>query len=176
MNLVLGVSGSISAYKAVDILRLFQKEGHEATVVLTANAQRLVTPALFETFAPGRVLCDMWQPRSDRLAHVRLAEECELLLIAPATANIIGKMAAGIADDLLSTLYLAFPKRVVVAPAMNRFMYEHPAVVDNLALLRSRGVEVIEPETGALASGDEGRGRLPAAEAVYRACCGTIHV
>jgi len=176
MKLILGVCGSISAYKGMDIFRMFQKEGHTVDVILTRSAARFITPLSFETFAPGRVFTDMFAAGQDPLLHINLGRGADLLLVAPATANMIGKMSHGIADDLLSTTCLAFPGRVVVAPAMNTGMYGHPAVVQNLETLRSRGVEVVEPEEGSLACAVEGRGRLAATEAIYRHCMRLIDV
>ncbi len=176
MKLVLGVSGSISAYKAVDILRLFQKNGHDVSLVMTRAATRFIAPLTFETFVPGRVFCEMFAPGQDPLLHINLARNNDLLLVAPASADIIGKMAGGIADDLLSTVFCAFYQRVVVAPAMNSHMLDNPAVADNLGRLRSRGVEVIEAETGPLANLETGRGRLPDADAIYRHCLNLARV
>ncbi len=178
MNVVLGVTGSISAYKAVDILRVFQKKGHQVSVIMTESARKLIPAFTFETFAPGRVYTGMWAKRQDPVLHVNICDGNDLLLIAPATANIIGKMAAGIADDLLSTTYLAFFKPVVISPAMNTHMLEHPAVLDNLTRLKARGVRVIEPDEGLLACDYEGKGKLPAPERIYKYCTelGTINV
>jgi len=170
MKLILGVSGSIGAYKAVDIMRCFQKNGHEVTVVMTWAATRIIAPLTFETFAPGKVYQELFAEGQDPLLHINLSKENELLLVAPATANIIGKMANGIADDLLSTLFCAFFKRVVVAPAMNTHMLENPAVTDNIARLQGRGVEIIESAEGLLANRETGRGRLPDVETIYRHC------
>jgi phosphopantothenoylcysteine decarboxylase/phosphopantothenate--cysteine ligase len=170
MKIVLGVSGSIGAYKAVDIMRFFQKNGHEVSVVMTRAATRIIAPLTFETFAPGKVFHELFAAGQDPLLHINLSKENDLLLVAPATANIIGKMANGIADDLLSTLFCAFFKRVVLAPAMNTRMLENPAVTDNIARLRSRGIEVIEAAEGPLANREIGRGRLPDAETIYRHC------
>ena len=170
MKLILGVSGSIGAYKAVDIMRVFQKNGHDVTVVMTRAATRIITPLTFETFAPGRVFQELFAEGQDPLLHINLCKENDLLLVAPATANTIGKLANGIADDLLSTLFCAFFKRVVVAPAMNTHMLENPAVGDNIARLKSRGVEIIEAAEGPLANLETGRGRLPDAETIYRHC------
>jgi phosphopantothenoylcysteine decarboxylase/phosphopantothenate--cysteine ligase len=158
MKLILGISGSIGAYKGLDIMRRFQKNGHDVAVVMTQAATRFIGPISFETFAPGRVFRELFAPGQDPL------------LPAPASADIIGKMANGIADDLLSTLFCAFFRRVVVAPAMNTHMLENPAVVDNLARLRGRGVEVIEAADGPLANLDSGRGRLPDSETIFRFC------
>jgi phosphopantothenoylcysteine decarboxylase / phosphopantothenate---cysteine ligase len=170
MNVILAASGSISVYKAVDLMRLFQKDGHAVSVVLTRNACHFVGPLTFETFCPGRVWSEMFAFGQDPLLHINLAKWGELLLIAPASANIIAKMAHGLADDLLSTLYLAFTGRVVVAPAMNTHMFSHPATAVNIQILKQRGVDVIQPEIGSLACGDEGRGKLPSPEAIYRHC------
>lgn len=170
MKLILGVSGSISATKAVDILRLFQKEGHDVSVVMTPAATRFIAPLTFATFSPGRVFSEMFADGQDPLLHIHLAGENDLLLVAPASADIIGKMANGIADDLLSTVFCAFYRRVIVAPAMNSHMLDNPAVVDNLARLRSRGVEIIEAAEGQLASLESGRGRLPDARTIYDRC------
>jgi phosphopantothenoylcysteine decarboxylase/phosphopantothenate--cysteine ligase len=170
MKLVLGVSGSIGAYKAVDIMRLFQKNDHAVTVVMTQAATRIIAPLTFATFAPGKVFSDMFADHQDPLLHINLSKDNDLLLVAPATANIIGKMANGIADDLLSTLFCAFYKRIVVAPAMNSHMLENPAVMENIARLQSRGIDIIEPDEGLLANRESGKGRLPAADAIFRHC------
>ncbi len=170
MKLILGVSGSIGAYKAVDIMRVFQKNNHEVSVVMTRAATRIIAPLTFETFSPGKVYHELFAAGQDPLLHITLSKENDLLLVAPATANIIGKMANGIADDLLSTLFCAFFKRVVVAPAMNTHMLENPAVTDNIARLRGRGIEVIEAAQGLLANRETGRGRLPDTETIYRHC------
>ncbi len=170
MKLILGVSGSISTYKAVDIMRLFQKNDHAVTVVMTGAATHIVPPLTFATFSPGKVFHDLFAKNQDPLLHINLSKENDLLLVAPATANIIGKMANGIADDLLSTLFCAFYKRVVVAPAMNVHMLENPAVTENIVRLQSRGIEIIEPAEGFLANRETGKGRLPTADVIYRHC------
>lgn len=170
MKLILGVSGSIGAYKAVDIMRLFQKNGHQVTVVMTGSATQFITPLTFATFAPGKVFHRMFAENQDPLLHINLSRENDLLLVAPATANIIAKMANGIADDLLSTLFCAFFKRVVLAPAMNVRMMENPALTENMARLRSRRIEIIEPDEGLLANLETGKGRLPAPEVIYNHC------
>ena len=170
MNVLLGVTGSISAYKAVDILRIFQKNNHGVSVIMTASAQHIIPALTFETFIPGRVYTEMFERKRDPLLHIDVCRDNGLLLIAPATANIIGKMANGIADDLLSTTFLAFYKTVIIAPAMNTHMLENPAVKDNLARLHSRGVHIIEPDAGGLACKDEGKGKLPAPQYIYDRC------
>jgi phosphopantothenoylcysteine decarboxylase/phosphopantothenate--cysteine ligase len=157
-------------------MRLFQKNGHEVAVVMTRAATRIIAPLTFATFAPGRVFSEMFADGQDPLLHINLARENDLLLVAPATANLIGKMANGIADDLLSTLFCAFYRRVVVAPAMNTHMLENPAVVENIARLRGRGVEIIEAATGQLANLETGRGRLPDAATIYDHCLNVTSV
>jgi phosphopantothenoylcysteine decarboxylase/phosphopantothenate--cysteine ligase len=158
---VLGVTGGIGAYKACEVLRELQRRGVDVHVAMTAAAARFVTPTTFEALSRHPVFHDQWEPGvSGDIRHVSLADEADLLLVAPATANILGKFAHGIADDALSTLYLATRAPVVVAPAMNVNMFEHPAVRASLATLRSRGVAVVEPGSGYLACGWLGKGRL----------------
>ena len=158
---VLGVTGCIGAYKACEVLRELQKRDVDVHVVMTEHATRFVTPMTFEALSRHPVFHDQWAPgASGDIRHVSLADEADLLLVAPATANILGKFARGIADDALSTLYLATRAPVLVAPAMNVNMLEHPAVQENLAALRARGVGVVEPGSGYLACGWLGKGRL----------------
>ena len=158
---VLGVTGCIGAYKACEVLRELQRRGVDVHVAMTAAATRFVTPMTFEALSRHPVFHDQWAPgASGDIRHVSLADEADLLLVAPATANILGKFARGIADDALSTLYLATRAPVLVAPAMNVNMLEHPAVQENLATLRARGVGVVEPGSGYLACGWLGKGRL----------------
>jgi phosphopantothenoylcysteine decarboxylase/phosphopantothenate--cysteine ligase len=158
---VLGVTGCIGAYKACEVLRELQRRGQDVHVVMTAAATRFVTPMTFEALSRHPVFHDQWAlGENGDIRHVSLADDAELLLVAPATANILGKFARGIADDALSTLYLATRAPVLVAPAMNVNMFEHPAVAENLATLRGRGVGVVEPGTGYLACGWLGKGRL----------------
>ena len=158
---VLGVTGCIGAYKACEVLRELQRRDAEVRVVMTAAATRFVTPMTFEALSRHPVFHDQWALGvNGDIRHVSLADEADLLLVAPATANILGKFARGIADDPLSTLYLATRAPVLVAPAMNVNMFEHPAVQENLATLRARGVGVVEPGSGYLACGWLGKGRL----------------
>lgn len=157
-------------------MRIFQKNNHQVSVVLTRAAREFIAPLTFETFTPGRVYTDMFAGHPDPLPHINLAKDNDLLLIAPATANIIGKMANGIADDLLSTVFIAFYKKVVIAPAMNSYMLENKAVVENMERLKSRGVAIIEPAKGSLACSSEGRGRLPEAAEIYEFCIKTANV
>jgi phosphopantothenoylcysteine decarboxylase/phosphopantothenate--cysteine ligase len=158
---VLGVTGCIGAYKACEVLRELQRRGQDVRVVMTGAATRFVTPMTFEALSHHPVFHDQWAlGENGDIRHVSLADDADLLLVAPATANILGKFARGIADDALSTLYLATRAPVLVAPALNVNMFEHPAVRENLAILRARGVGVVEPGRGYLACGWLGKGRL----------------
>ena len=160
-EILLGVSGGIAAYKAVDTMRILQRRGHGVTVVMTAAAQRFVGAATFAALSGRPVGVDLFG-RADRPGydHLELARAADLLLVAPASANTIARMAAGMADGLLGSVHLAFDGPVLIAPAMNTRMYLHPATAQNLALLRARGVEVVEPGSGLLADGEVGVGRL----------------
>jgi phosphopantothenoylcysteine decarboxylase/phosphopantothenate--cysteine ligase len=172
---VLGVTGCIGAYKACEVLRELQRRGAEVRVVMTAAATRFVTPMTFEALSRHPVFHDQWTPGANGdIRHVSIADEADLLLVAPATANIVGKFARGIADDALSTLYLATRAPVLVAPAMNVNMYEHPAVQENLATLRARGVAIVEPGSGYLACGWLGKGRLAEPEEIVDAAMAVL--
>ena len=161
MLIALGVSGGIGAYKAVEVARGLQKRGHEVVAVMTANAMKFVGPLTFEAITRRRVITDQFEAGSNAdIEHIALASTIDLLLIAPATANILGKMANGVADDFLSTLYLASAAPVLVAPAMNTQMFAHAAVRANLDALAARGVRFVEPGEGYLACGWIGKGRL----------------
>jgi phosphopantothenoylcysteine decarboxylase/phosphopantothenate--cysteine ligase len=163
----LGVTSSISIYKACEVLRGFQKKGCRVRVVMTRNAARLVSPLLFSALSGEDAIVDLFDERvSRRVGHVVLAREISLLCVAPATANVIAKFASGVADDFLSTLYLATRCPVLVAPAMNEAMYLHPRTWENLRKLRGAGVEFVEPEKGYLACHDEGWGRLASPERI----------
>jgi phosphopantothenoylcysteine decarboxylase/phosphopantothenate--cysteine ligase len=161
MAIVLGVTGCIGAYKACEVLRELQKRGVDVHVVMTEAATRFVAPLTFEALSQHPVFVDQFALGSESdIRHISLADAAELLLVAPATANILGKFARGIADDALSTLYTATKAPVLVAPAMNVNMFEHPAVVENMEVLRRRGVRFVEPGSGYLACGWLGKGRL----------------
>src|ERR1017187_3102868 len=170
-NIVLGVTGSIAAYKAADLTSLLTKEGCVVHVVMTADAQQFITPLPFKTLSRQPVVTNLydedegWKP-----THTKLADEADLLLIAPATANNIAKLAHGIADDALTCIALALnPKaKILIAPAMNGKMWQHPATQQNVAVLKSRGVEFIGPEAGMLSCGYEGLGRLWPVEEIAR--------
>ena len=160
-RILLGVTGSIAAYKAVELLRLLAKAGAEVQVVMTEAAAKFVAPLTFETLSRQEVLLDMWSlAYSHRIGHIEATQRADLFVVAPATARTIARLALGLADDFLSCIYLASRCPVVVAPAMDCDMLEHQAVQDNLGRLRDRGVHIVEPDTGPLASGMVGRGRL----------------
>jgi len=157
----LGVTGGIGAYKAVEVARGLQKRGHNVVALMTRSARRFVTPLTFEAITRRRVISSQWTPGLNAdIEHIALTTEADLLLVAPATANIIGKFAHGIADDFLTSFFLAWRKPVLLAPAMNTNMFEHPAVVANLATLAARGARFVEPGSGYLACGWIGKGRL----------------
>ncbi|MEN6312088.1 MAG: bifunctional phosphopantothenoylcysteine decarboxylase/phosphopantothenate--cysteine ligase CoaBC [Acidobacteriota bacterium] len=169
-KIALGVSSSIGVYKACEVLRGFQKSGFEVQVLMTRNATRLVSPLLFGALSGLAVNVDLFEePEARTIGHIALAREISLYCIAPATANIIGKLAGGIADDAPSTLFLAARCPVLVAPAMNEAMYLHPQTQANILSLKALGVEFIEPEQGYLACGDEGWGRLAEPERIVAA-------
>ncbi len=163
----LGVTGGIGAYKAVEIARLLQQRGHRVQAILTRSARRFIGPLTFEAITREPVVTSQFAPGMNAdIEHIALASGIDLLLVAPATANIIGKFANGIADDFLSALYLATRAPVVLAPAMNTNMWEHAAVQANVGRLAARGVRFVEPGEGYLACGWIGKGRLaePAAD------------
>ncbi len=166
----LGVTGGIGAYKAVELVRLLQKRGHDVQAVMTRAARRFVGPITFEAITRHPVITSQFTPGLNAdIEHIALASGLDLLLVAPATANIIGKFAHGIADDFLSSLYLATRAPVLVAPAMNTNMWEHPAVRANVDALGARGVRFVDPGEGYLACGWIGRGRLAEPEAIAKA-------
>jgi phosphopantothenoylcysteine decarboxylase/phosphopantothenate--cysteine ligase len=169
-ELILGVSGSIAAYKAVYLLRELTRHGAGVTVCLTANAREFVGPLTFRTLSGRPVLVTLFDPASsEAVEHVALAERADAMLVAPATANVLAKAAHGIADDVLSTLLLAARGPVLMAPAMDGGMWDHAAVAANVATLRQRGVTVLDPDTGSLASGLSGQGRFPEIETIIEA-------
>jgi len=160
-EIVLGVTGSIAAYKAVELLRELVKAGASVKVVMTQSAQRFVAPLTFATLSRQEVMTDLFTLDYDaKIRHIAATEGADLLLVAPATANVIGKFARGLADDLLTNLFLASTRPVLLAPAMDADMYRHPAVQENLERLRAWGVRIVGPAEGELASGMWGPGRL----------------
>lgn len=160
-SVLLGVTGGIAAYKACEVLRLFDKAGHRVRVVMTRTATEFVGPLTFETLSKAPVLTDA-QPLGENgsILHIEYADEADVFVIAPCTANVIGKLAQGIADDALSTTALAFTGPVLIAPAMNVNMWQSASVRENLDVLRKRGIHVVEPSSGDLACGWVGEGRL----------------
>lgn len=164
-KILLGVTGSIAAYKAVFLLRQLTELGAEVTVVMTSAAQRFVTPLTFQVLSRHPVHTDLFEPRKEML-HLTLAEETDLVLIVPATAHFIARVAHGMAEDLLTTLILATTAPVIVAPAMDGNMWDHPMVRQNVARLGEIGIRIVEPEIGPLASGKEGQGRLAAEDRI----------
>jgi phosphopantothenoylcysteine decarboxylase/phosphopantothenate--cysteine ligase len=160
-NVALGVSGGIAAYKAVEVLRGLQKAGCVVRVALTKRACEFVQPLTFRALSGAHVIVDDYAPDNpDPIAHITFSQTCDLLVVAPATANIIAKFANGVADDFLTSTYLACHAPVLIAPAMNTTMWEHPATQRNLARLRADGVHILEPDAGEMACGTIGPGRL----------------
>lgn len=166
MRVLVGVGGGIAAYKAVDLARALQQRGHQVQVVMTRAAQQFVQPLTFAAITGQKVITDLFSNSgtddtlSSAVEHIAVARENDVLVVAPATADLVAKFAHGLADDFLSTLYLAFTGRVVVAPAMNSAMWEHPATQANLEILKARNCSIIDPDEGWLACGTVGPGRL----------------
>lgn len=158
-HIVIGVAGSVAAYKSAELVSRLKQGGAEIYVVMTKNATELIGAVTFKVLSGNPVLCDMFT-KDESLPHIRLADWMDILVVCPATANIIGKIANGIADDLLSTLVIAAQAPIVIAPAMNEKMYLNQIVQDNIEILKRRGCHIIEPEEGFLACGYTGKGRL----------------
>ncbi|HWF08360.1 MAG TPA: bifunctional phosphopantothenoylcysteine decarboxylase/phosphopantothenate--cysteine ligase CoaBC [Bryobacteraceae bacterium] len=175
MRIILGVSGGIAAYKAAELTRALIRNGHEVQAVLTRAAEEFIRPLTFASLTGRKVITDLFSSASpdatlsSAVEHIGVAREHDMLLIAPATANVIGKLALGLADDFLSTMYLAFRGPVVVAPAMNSDMWEHPAVRANMETLRKRGHTIVDPDDGFLACGTLGPGRLAEPDSIIEA-------
>lgn len=167
-NVLVAVTGGIACYKTCGLVSALKKAGACVNVVMTAHAAEFVAPLTFETLSGNPVACDMFAPKEHwEVEHVSLAKKADLVIIAPATANVIDKLAAGIADDMLTTTLLATKAHVIVCPAMNTAMYENPAVGKAIGTLRERGYEFLEPDTGLLACGDVGKGRMCEPEAIF---------
>jgi phosphopantothenoylcysteine decarboxylase len=174
-TVVVGVSGSIAAYKSADLVSELRRAGAEVFVVMTESATKFISSLTLGTLSRNPVLSSMWEEeRGWQPGHIELADRADLLLVAPATANQIGNYANGCAPDVLSSIYLATRAHVVLAPAMNGKMYQHPATQENLFRLRERGVMIIEPETGELACGYEGVGRMSSLENILRTVNGCL--
>ncbi len=160
-KIILGVTGGIAAYKAAELVRELVRSGAEVFVVMTRSAQAFITPLTFQTLSGNRVTTELFSlTEESEIGHISLADRADLLVIAPATANIIGKIAGGIADDMLTTIVMATKAPVLLAPAMNVHMWENPICQENIQKLRGRGFHFIDPEAGELACGYEGKGRL----------------
>lgn len=160
-NVLLGVTGSIAAYKSCELVRHLIADGNKVSVVMTKSATEFVTPLTFRTLSQNPVFIDQFAPPASwKPEHISLAEAADIVVVAPATANIIAKMRSGIADDLLSATLLATRAKIVIAPAMNTGMWDNPVTQENLAVLKARGVKVIEPDDGFLACGVKGKGRM----------------
>ena len=175
MKVALGITGGIAAYKAAELLRVLQDKGIDVQVVMTRHACEFVRPLTFAALSGHKVITEMFGEPGDEanvesaIEHIAVAQSIEALVIAPATANVLAKLAHGIADDFLSTLVLATKAPVIVAPAMNINMWEHPTTQQNLETLRSRGINVVEPDEGYLACGMTGAGRLASVESIAKA-------
>ncbi|NPV43113.1 MAG: bifunctional phosphopantothenoylcysteine decarboxylase/phosphopantothenate--cysteine ligase CoaBC [Firmicutes bacterium] len=166
-NVLVGVTGGIAAYKVVDVISQLKKRGAEVFVIMTKEAQEFIKPLTFQTISQNLVITEMFStPRTWEVEHISLAEKADVFLIAPATANIIGKIANGIADDMLTTTVIATKSKVVFAPSMNVNMFENPITQRNLDILRKAGYYIIDPEEGLLACGDSGKGRLPSTDTI----------
>jgi phosphopantothenoylcysteine decarboxylase / phosphopantothenate---cysteine ligase len=182
MRVALGVCGGVAAYKAAELVRRLQKEDIDVQVVMTESAREFVTPLTFAALTGQKVITQMFGTESaganveSAIEHIAVAQHIDLLVVAPATANVIAKMARGVADDFLTTLYLATTAPVVVAPAMNVNMWEHPATQENIKALQARGVHVVPPEEGYLACGMTGAGRLAGVEAIAAAACARLGI
>nr|WP_276925614.1 bifunctional phosphopantothenoylcysteine decarboxylase/phosphopantothenate--cysteine ligase CoaBC [Faecalibaculum rodentium] len=175
-HILIVVTGGIAAYKACDLTSRLSKTGHEIRVVMTEHATKFVTPLTFESLCHRPVLTSLFEDHpEDPIAHVNLAKWADVVCVVPATANIIGKIAHGIADDLASTVCLAAFRKRILCPAMNVHMYENEAVQDNLRVLRNRGWEILEPVSGLLACQDEGKGKLPPVETIAETVLSSLH-
>ena len=165
-TITIGVTGSIAAYKAADLTSQLGKLGYNVRVIMTESATKLVAPLTFLTMSQNPVITSLWDDADWKPTHINLADQTDLFVVVPATANFIGKYTHGIADDALTTFALSYPGSVVIAPAMNPHMWTHAAVQANVAILKSRGVEIIEPATGVVACGDTGKGKLASVETI----------
>jgi phosphopantothenoylcysteine decarboxylase/phosphopantothenate--cysteine ligase len=181
MRITMGVTGGVAAYKAAELVRLLQQDGFTVEVVMTRGAREFITPLTFAALTGQKVITDLFGNTENEanlesaIEHIAVAQRTDLLLVAPATADIIAKFARGIADDFLSTLYLASTAPVVVAPAMNVNMWNHPATQENIAKLREHGVNVVQPDEGYLACGMVGAGRLAGHQGILAAVRATLH-
>lgn len=167
LNIVVGITGGIAAYKACGIVSYLKQQGANVDIIMTKNACKFITPLTLETLSKNKVIIDMFEEKDySEVKHISLARKADLFLIVPSTANIIGKVANGIADDMLSTTIMATKAPVIFAPAMNNQMFENPIVQDNIKKLISYGYRIIEPAVGNLACGYEEKGKLPKNEEI----------
>ena len=166
-TVVIGVSGGIAVYKTLDVISRLRKLGVNVYVIMTKSATEFVTPLSFQSLSQNYVVCDMFEdPKTWDVEHISLAKRADVFLIAPATANVIGKMANGISDDMLTTTVMATKAKVLIAPAMNTNMYENPIVQRNIGILKDLGYNFVDPESGRLACGDTGKGKLASPETI----------
>ena len=169
-NILLIITGSIAAYKSLELIRLLKKDGHHVRCVLTKAGSKFVTPMSVAALSEEKVYGDIFNLKDEsEMGHIRLSREADLVVVAPASADIIAKLANGLADDLASTLLLATSAPVWMAPAMNVKMWEHPATQRNVAQVKADGVTIIEPDAGELACGEEGQGRMAEVETIIAA-------
>jgi phosphopantothenoylcysteine decarboxylase/phosphopantothenate--cysteine ligase len=182
MRITLGVTGGVAAYKAAELVRLLQQDGFTVEVVMTRGAREFITPLTFAALSGQKVITDLFEESSSgeanvesAIEHIAVAQRTDLLLVAPATADILAKFARGMADDFLTTLYLATTAPVIVAPAMNVNMWNHPATQENIEMLRARGVKIVNPDEGYLACGMIGAGRLAGQQEIVAAVRQTLH-
>src|SRR6202049_284486 len=182
MRITLGVTGGVAAYKAAELVRRLQQDGFSVQVVMTRSAREFVTPLTFAALSGQKVITDLFtESRGEAnlesaIEHIAVAQRTDLLLVAPATADILAKFARGISDDFLTTLYLATTAPVVVAPAMNVNMWQHAATQENVQTLRARGARIVEPNEGYLACGMTGPGRLAGQEEILSAVRDALHM
>jgi phosphopantothenoylcysteine decarboxylase/phosphopantothenate--cysteine ligase len=182
MRITIGVTGGVAAYKAAELVRLLQQDGFTVEVVMTRGAREFITPLTFAALSGQKVITDLFEKSSSgeanvesAIEHIAVAQRSDLLLVAPATADILAKFARGMADDFLTTLYLAMTAPVIVAPAMNVNMWNHPATQENIEMLRARGVKIVNPDEGYLACGMIGAGRLAGQQEIVAAVRQTLH-
>jgi phosphopantothenoylcysteine decarboxylase/phosphopantothenate--cysteine ligase len=169
-RILLIIGGGIAAYKACELVRLIKKSGHTVRCVLTESAQKFVTPMTLAALSEDKVYTELFDLKDEaEMGHIQLSRQADLVVVAPATANLMAKMAQGLADDLATTLLLATDKPVLCAPAMNVRMWQHPATQRNVATLKHDGITVLQPDDGAMACGEFGPGRLPEPEAIFSA-------
>lgn len=174
-RIILGVSGSIAAYKAADIASQLTKLGHSVTAVMTADAKEFVSPLVLQTLSKNPVVTGLYDEKESwRPGHIALADEAELILLAPATANLIANLACGLAPDVLTAICLASRARFLIAPAMNGKMWQHPATQRNVALLKEWGYQLVGPDEGMLSCGYEGVGRLWPVEGIVEQAHGIL--